>query len=124
MVVPADQLDAEIEKILKAAKAKADNELQDILKDVAKTAADVVKKNAPVGHNESRRGKYKNSLSYKKKGSGYVVYSKDQYQLTHLLEFGHAIAGGTGTTTAFPHFSIALDHALKRTEEELKKIKL
>ncbi|EJW98654.1 Prophage pi2 protein 37 [gut metagenome] len=120
MSTPADQLDAEIERILKMAKLKADDELKDIKKTIAKETAEVAKEHAPSRHANG----YKSTLTYKAKGDGYVVYSKGKGQLTHLLEFGHAIAGGTGKTRAFPHFSIALEHALKRTEEELEKIEL
>lgn len=122
MGVPIDQLDGEIEKILKQSKMKADKELEKIKKKIARDASKVVKENAPVG--KTNGGAYQSSITYKKNGDGYVVYSKGKGQLTHLLEFGHAIAGGTGTTTAFPHFSLGLERALKETEEELKKIEL
>ena len=122
MGVPVDQLDSEIEKILKSSKLKVDKDLEKIKKKIARDAAKIVKENAPVG--KSNGGAYQSSITYKKNGDGYVVYSKGKGQLTHLLEFGHAIAGGTGTTTAFPHFSLGLEHALKQTEEELKKIEL
>lgn len=122
MGVPIDQLDGEIEKILKQSKMKADKELEKVKKKIARDASKVVKENAPVGKRNG--GAYQSSITYKKNGDGYVVYSKGKGQLTHLLEFGHAIAGGTGTTTAFPHFSLGLEHALKQTEEELKKIEL
>ena len=34
-----------------------------------------------------------------------VVYSRNRYQLAHLLEFGHALRKG-GRTRAFPHLSL------------------
>ena len=122
MGVPVDQLDSEIEKILKSSKLKVDKDLEKIKKKIARDAAKIVKENAPVG--KSNGGAYQSSITYKKNGDGYVVYSKGKGQLTHLLEFGHAIVGGTGKTTAFPHFSVGLEQALKETEEELKKIEL
>ena len=40
-----------------------------------------------------------------------------RYQLTHLLEYGHAIAGGTGRAKAFPHWGNAEDFAVAELEK-------
>ena len=102
MGVPVDQLDSEIEKILKSSKLKVDKDLEKIKKKIARDAAKVVKESAPVG--KSNGGAYQSSITYKKNGDGYVVYSKGKGQLTHLLEFGHAIVGGTGKQQPFHIF--------------------
>ena len=53
-----------------------------------------------------------------------VVHSKNRYQLTHLLEFGHAKRGG-GRTRAFPHIAPAeqagMDQLMRDIENDLKK---
>ncbi|MCD8299998.1 MAG: HK97 gp10 family phage protein, partial [Clostridiales bacterium] len=46
-----------------------------------------------------------------------TVYSKNRYQLAHLLEKGHANRGG-GRTRAIPHIA----PAEAAGEEELKKL--
>lgn len=49
-----------------------------------------------------------------------VVYSKNRYQLTHLLEFGNAKRGG-GRVSARPHIANAEEKAIKVFEEEIKE---
>ena len=58
-------------------------------------------------------GKYTKDWTYKnqsKKGKALkIIYNRKHYQLTHLLEFGHVVKGGTwrrmtiGNSKAFPH---------------------
>ena len=73
-------------------------------------------------------GDYKAGWSYstsKKHGKIVItVYNKDKPQLTHLLEKGHAIAGGTGRVKAYKHIGPAEKKYIsiynKRIEEIIK----
>lgn len=51
--------------------------------------------------------------------SGATIHNKDHYQLTHLLEKGHALAQG-GRAKAFPHIAPVEERA---DEELFKRIK-
>lgn len=96
----------------------------DTVKKAVKKAGNKVKKeiqnNAPKD-----TGKYKNSFKVTKRKETansleVTVHSKDKYQLTHLLEKGHAKRGG-GRVSAQPHIAPAEQEGIRLLTEEIER---
>lgn len=90
------------------------------VQNAGKTVRDEIKESAP-----SNTGKYGKSWAIKTvketaDSLELVVYSGNKYQLTHLLEFGHAKRGG-GRVAARPHIANAEEKAIKVFEEEIQE---
>lgn len=96
----------------------------DTVKKAVKKAGNKVKKeiqnNAPKD-----TGKYRNSFKVTKRKETansleVTVHSKDKYQLTHLLEKGHAKRGG-GRVPAQPHIAPAEQEGIRLLTEEIER---
>ena len=117
--VKIDQLaDAVMKGLENYAKLAAD----DLKKDVKK-AGDTVKKQIE-GSAPKKTGKYAKSWAVKKTKETsdsieLVVHSK-RYQLTHLLEHGHAKRGG-GRTRAFPHIAPAEQAGMEQLKRDIER---
>jgi hypothetical protein len=55
---------------------------------------------------------------------GVTVHNKQHYQLTHLLEFGHVIAGTGRRSQAFPHIGAVNESAAQKFVEKVEGMKL
>lgn len=92
------------------------------LNETAKTALKQLQNAHPAGS-----GKYGSWDAYnkdwtvmkRKRDKKAIIHNKNHYQLTHLLEKGHALRGG-GKTAAFTHIAPVAD---KCDNELLKNIK-
>ena len=118
--VSIDKMALEIMEILSY---YADTTSDGVKKAVRKTATQV-KKDVMSGA-PSKSGDYKKSWSTKKVNETsnailITVYSKNRYQLAHLVEHGHAKRGG-GRTKAIPHIAPAERAGIMQLEEEIKR---
>lgn len=118
--VSADRMaEAVMEGLLEYAELAAD-----VMKDCVKKAGNTVKKETQAGA-PVRTGKYKKSWAVKRQRETsntmeVVVHSRNRYQLTHLLEKGHAKRGG-GRVRAIPHIAPAEEKGIRELEEGIKR---
>lgn len=105
-----------INEMLEETLAEDEEVLRKHVVDACKVAKSDLRKNSP-----RKTGDYANGWTYKvndnASGSYHgTVYNSTTYQLTHLLEKGHAKRGG-GRVDGIPHIEPAFEDARKVMEE-------
>ena len=118
--VSVDEMDQAISEQLQKYAGSVTEDMKDSLRDSAKEIRKDISSNAPV-----RTGRYKKSWTVKKIAENstsleLVVHSKNRYQLTHLLEHGHALRNG-GRVEGKPHIKPAEESGKKKLVESLKE---
>ena len=94
--------------------------LKQEVKAVAKECKKEIQQNSPVLTGSYRKGWQAKTAYESKSDIRVIVRNRTDYQLTHLLEYGHAKRGG-GRVDGKPH----IRPAEKRAEEKLlKKVKV
>ena len=122
MAVERCRIDQMAHVIMEGLQEYADLAAEDMkaaVKKAGNTAKKEIQANAPV-----KTGAYKKSWAAKTvcenaHAMEVVVYSRNRYQLAHLLEFGHALRKG-GRTRAFPHIALAEEKAAEMLEREVE----
>ena len=118
--VSIDQMASAIMEGLQDYADLATDDLKAAVKKAGTTVRKQIQTTAP-----SDTGKYAKSWSVKntKETSNSLevtVYSKNRYQLAHLLEYGHAKRGG-GRTKDQPHIAPAEETAIRQLERDIKR---
>lgn len=118
-MVKTTDLSAEIIKALREYTDDVEDELQDAKDEVTKQAVQRLKL---AGSFKSRSGSYKRGWKVKKNGNKgpYIIYNATDYQLTHLLEYGHATRGG-GRTRAYPHIAPVEQWVVQEFESRVRR---
>ena len=98
----------------------ASSEVKGAVRKAGKLVKDEIAANSP-----KKTGAYSKSWSVKatketSESLELVVYSKNRYQIAHLLEHGHAKRGG-GRVAGIPHIAPAEEKAVKQLEEDIVK---
>lgn len=98
----------------------ATDEMKAAVKSAGKTVQKAIKKNAP-----ENTGAYAKSWASKKVRESsnalhMVVYSKNRYQLAHLLEYGHAKRNG-GRVEGKAHIAPAEKDGVRKLQEDIER---
>lgn len=121
MRINADDLVKVVEEELELATKGMVEEINDRVKEIADAQVKTLKTTSP---RSQLRGKHYADGWAVKKGdtdrvtglTSYTIYNKTKPQLTHLLEHGHAIAGGMGRVAGIPHIAPVEDAIAKEIE--------
>lgn len=101
-------------------------QLQEEIITISKETADDLKKvlGKEGAHSfEDQTHDYRKGWRVKRSGKKFIVHNKTDYQLTHLLEKGHALRRGgrkIGETREFPHIIPAAEDALEVFVDKIK----
>lgn len=96
----AEQLEEILDEIAKNVEKKS----QDEFRNGAEEAVQLLREKSPrrVPHGGAYAASWDMKVIHRGPIKGYIVYNKEHYQLTHLLENGHAKVNG-GRVKAIPH---------------------
>jgi len=89
------------------------------VKSAAKTCVDVLQQTSPKDTRDYATGWAKKTAYESPNDIRMQIYNKTDYQLTHLLEDGHAKVSG-GRVDGKPHIQPAADQAAEILEEDVK----
>ena len=118
MPINPNDFAAELNRQLSGYVESVQKEIETAKKEVAQQCKKDIEYDSP-----HLTGTYERSWRIKKQGKGnktkYIVHNIE-YQLTHLLEHGHAKKGG-GRTRAFPHIAPAEEKAVHEYLDRIER---
>lgn len=114
----SNDLTAQLVSALKEYSSTCEEQIQEVLQDVAKEAKKQLSSVSP-----KRTGKYKRGWKVtltRRSGFCKVDIHNTRYQLTHLLEKGHRV--GSGRSPAIVHIKPVEEWAIKEAEKRIKEV--
>lgn len=114
--VSLDNFADELVGILQEYTSEVEEELEKAKEENAKDGAKKLRVTSP-----KKTGKYAKGWRARKIGGAWVVHNATDYQLTHLLEKGHAKVGG-GRVPGRPHIAPVEEDIITSFEKQLEKI--
>lgn len=119
--IEVDLLSKEIMKALESYSDDISEIVENVANRVGKKATSELKRNSPKGSRKSYSKGWRLKKDRLSKNKYTIkIYNKTDYQLTHLLEFGHANRDGS-RTKAQAHIRPVEEKYSKEFEMELKK---
>ena len=126
--VKVEQLGNEIKKVLEEFEGTLDVDIEEALEKTSKYAVNELRNANPSGSGKYHSWKdynkgWKVTKNLKRRQKTATIHNT-KYQLTHLLEKGHAVTskkGGRTTTRAFVHIEPVAKEAEDMFFEEIKK---
>jgi len=127
MRVNIENLNETVKKMLETYCSEVAEVIDETLPKVGQDAVKELKKSSPKRPFGGDYAKgWTKKVEKERLGSRLIVYNKTRYQLTHLLEKGHAKVNG-GFVNGKPHIKPAQDEAEKKAmeliEEGIKSVK-
>lgn len=133
--IPLDNFRMEITKILDEYGATIQKDVAKAAEEAAKKGVQQLKATSPVNQDTGSKrkpGRYAKGWRYKEGtktvGASFIVHNATDYQLTHLLEYGHPLKRGGrqyGYANAYPHIAAAeqfmVDYFEKKIREAIQK---
>jgi len=117
-----DGLAAAIQKELADYNQEVTDGIKEDCRQVARECRAEIKQNSPELTGDYKKGWSVKTNYESREDIRLTVHNKTDYQLTHLLEKGHAGVGGTakGSAPAYPHIAPAEQHAAEKLVKKAK----
>ena len=129
--IPLDRFAASIENILKEYGDQIQKDVDKAADEATKKGVQMLKATSPVNQDTGSKrkpGRYAKGWRVKKEsdviGSRYIVHNATDYQLTHLLEYGHPLKRGGrqyGYANAYPHIAEAEQFMIDYFEQKIRE---
>ena len=118
--VKIEQLADAVMKELEDYAEVIDSDMRKAVTRAGQTVRKDISANAPRRHGDYAKSWATKKTKQSARSLEVTVYSRNRYQLAHLLEHGHAKRGG-GRTRAQVHIAPAEERGVRQLEEEIKR---